>query len=298
MNMGPSRHRWTAWTAALVVVVAAGASPGLAAVPVGQSSVPATIASMPGRPPIAAPGSGRDLAAPAPSDCSDYSGYQQPFAYYYYGYKAYTGETGLYQPADSSLDVSFDIAPLGAGALDKLRWWGVSIIWDPTLPGFVYTYCDKDDVAATPYDLVFYADDGGEPGQVLARRTVVPSYFVTSDCWDCVDLNVYVEEYAATLADPVDATEVSWIGIERWWGGSLPDGTECEFAWVATPPPPYSYDGSMHQLDEASGVWSAKSDDLTFCTDIKAAQPSYKDIFYGNFEKGDLRYWSKVVGGP
>ncbi len=292
MGIELSSRRWIAYTCVAVAGTWVMASPGFAASPQRAASVVASSRSAPGKIAGAIALNGTASATPAPSDCSDYSGYAQPFTGQGAGSEAYTAEAGLYLPADSSLDLSSNIAPLGAGALDKLRWWGVSLVFDPSF-GLKYDYCDQDDLAGTPYDLVFYADDGGAPGKMLAKRTVVPSYFVTSDCFDCTDFKSYVEQYEATLTNPVDATNVAWIGIQRHAGGSLPNGMECYFTWMSAIP--HSYDDVFRQLNETSGVWNTVANDLTFCTDIGAAQSSYEDLFDDGFEAGDWRYWSLVV---
>ena len=227
-----------------------------------------------------------------PSGCSGYSTYLQPLDPDNSEFAASSEHSSSLEAwsAEATLNGSDVIAALGAGKIEKLRWWGVSEEWDPDQsPGneFLGNYCSTDDAANRAFRLVFYSNDGGLPGEPLAIRDIVPTDFLTDECWDCQNNNHFIAEYQATISPAVDATNVAWISIRRHAGSKINGNNECVFAWVSE---------STAAHDEK---WvqngAAFTDDLTYCVHKGTAANSYTDLFYGDFERGDTRYWT--VGG-
>jgi hypothetical protein len=246
-----------------------------------EAGLPPARAAMslgPGRGTLAAEGN------PAPSGCAGLSGYSQPFNSASYGFANTSDAEFGYRVAESALDESDAIAALGDGAIASLRWWGLSWEYDLVTDDWA-SYCGEDDAANTPFELIFYADDAGAPGEPLAiRRGVVPSHFLTNVPWN----DFTIAEYAATVSPPVDATNVAWVSVQREWGQDTAGGNPCIFLWVNEETTAY---------DDFGAQWSQfpidfpVAYDFTYCVDVGAAAPSYLDVFYGDFEYGDRRYW-------
>ena len=190
------------------------------------------------------------------------------------------------------------ITPLTSGAIDKLKWWGISNEWDPDASGsipekFLNKYCGKDDNENRTFRITFYTNDGGLPGQPLAIRTNTPADFLTDVDWDPrsgTEFQHYIAEYTANFGNPVNATQVAWISIRREAGPKINGNNECVFLWI-NESDAAKYDDAWVQ-DGVKYDSGEEAFDLTYCLEKGPAAGSYTDIYHGDFERGDLRYWT------
>lgn len=156
--------------------------------------------------------------------CGEFVDYQQPL--------------GLFGSARTSdvqvaLNVAEDIVDgtmittLPAGTVAGLRFWGLSLEFDPAL-GFV-GQCLADNTAGTPYNFNFYADNAGVPGALLGSSTGTPT---ATDTGTPFALGANVFQYDVQLPAPVSNTDVSWVSIQRQTGQQAASGNDCYFLWV------------------------------------------------------------------
>lgn len=218
-------------------------------------------------------------------DCTGMSGPGQPMGEYDW---AYTSDPELaVRSAEALLDDTMDVAPLGPGAITGFRWWGISWEWDEVLGDWL-DYCGEDDLAFTPFQIVFYsAAELRVPACPVAVRTVVPTIQDTGLPWGANGFNVM--EYHGTFA-PVDGTEVAWIAVERLQGQDAASGNSCFFLRV-NEAGFGTYDDAAYQI----GGDGLLSEDLPYCVDATTPAASYADIFVSDFEMGTPDCWSAVV---
>ncbi len=128
--------------------------------------------------------------------------------------------------------------------ITTVRWWGLSLHFDDDFPPggvFVGTCPDNTDDEPTPFDIIFFADDGnpgnGQHSQVpFATRTVTPTVVDTA-----IDFGAglaTIIEYTATLFPSVaNDGSIEWLAIQRHIGQSVvdPDTMDidpCVWLWI------------------------------------------------------------------
>lgn len=215
---------------------------------------------------------GSPAGAPTPRtpvDCTGFGGYEQPFddeggaGLGFNTARPSDVETGL-EVREDIVDANGIIAPLPTGNVASIRFWGVSIAFDPAV-GYV-SQCLEDNNANTPYNVLFYADAAGTPGALLDQRLgVAPSAIV--DLAVPFNLGATVHQYEVTFAVPVDTTGIRWIGIERDTGvNQAGTNLPCFFLWVDEARPT-TYD------DISWWNGALELSDQTLCIDIDSGPP-------------------------
>ncbi|MHC5111323.1 MAG: hypothetical protein ACYTHJ_15750 [Planctomycetota bacterium] len=137
-------------------------------------------------------------------------------------------ESALFsQPVSGPAEVFAGTSELAAGFLraddvfdvegqtDKLTWWGFDAEFIPQV-GFVD--CIEDN---NTFEIVFYLDENGRPGEVVCEETLVAERVPTGIIYFGNELN----EYQATLSAPCTLID-GWISIVGL--GS----TDCWFLWA------------------------------------------------------------------
>ena len=103
-----------------------------------------------------------------------------------------------------------------AGGTSGFKWWGINY-------DFVSTFCTDDDLAGTPFNIIFYDGPATGPGSVVASVPgVVPTIVDTGLAFSSTTIG----EYTATFAG-IDISGATWVSIERQEGV-----TGCFWLWV------------------------------------------------------------------
>ncbi|MHC5113429.1 MAG: DUF2341 domain-containing protein [Planctomycetota bacterium] len=120
--------------------------------------------------------------------------------------------------------------PFDETEIRRLRWWGLSLEYDPVGELFVAD-CDADD--GTAFRISLYEDNGVPGDQVrgalLTSIDLVPTIIDTGQTHN----GFAVLEYEVFLDPTYDdiAGTVAWIGIQRLEGNDAPSGDPCLFLW-------------------------------------------------------------------
>jgi len=169
-------------------------------------------------------GGGRALA-----DCTGLSDYAQPFDNANFGTARTSDEQAGIAVAEDLVDAGGVVMPMLTAPVTTIRWWGISLEFDPTVPGFV-AFCGQDDAALTPYIFKFYTGTSSGPGVLRATRQAAPTSIV--DTGTSFSLGANVMEYTATIDPPVCHEDITWISIQRKTGAHAANGNPCYFLWV------------------------------------------------------------------
>lgn len=187
-------------------------------------------------------------AAQLRSDCTGFEAYSQPFDPVWTGSTPYSDQGFGAWVADNFVDNAGTMTPL-SGTVFGLRWWGFGSVASPPFSG-----CTTDDVANTPFDLIFHSDTAGAPGAVVASITgVVPTISDTGVSGPVMNY----QEYSATFI-PITIAGASWVSIQRQTGDAA-----CIWNWVAEFDSS-TYDNQFYQF-YASPPGNLINGDLTVC---------------------------------
>jgi len=151
------------------------------------------------------------------------------------GYLAYDNFSGLTAP------------------IKTVRFWGINAYY---LSGF--TFCETEDPMT--FDIVFYQDNAGTPGAVVASYNFTLDRIPTGASYSGFQHYLYIANLPASL----NISE-GWISIQ---GVSISD-PDCWFLWGN------SFDGDLYclQKDQSSGIFSARDFDLSLCFDSSPMVP-------------------------
>ncbi|MEZ5463040.1 hypothetical protein [Dokdonella sp.] len=158
---------------------------------------------------------------------------------------------------EGAVDGAGVLTTLPAGTTTNMRFWALSIEFDPAV-GFVAT-CTEDDVALTGYNISFFDDNAGQPGTLLGSTTAT----VTSS----VDTGIpfaftTIREIDVALATPLNNTGVVHVGIQRQQGVNAASGNAC-LALVVDEQVVGTYDDNANQFDGTA--FTATGDDFPIC---------------------------------
>lgn len=183
--------------------------------------------------------------------------YEQDFDPAGFGGASTGDEENNFTDFEGVVDGGGALTTLPAGTTGNMRFWALSIEFDPAA-GFVAT-CTEDDDAGTPYNISFFDDNAGLPGNMLGSTTAtlvssidtgIPFAFTT------------VREIDVMLDTPLDNAGVTHIGIQRQTGQNAANGNMC-LALIVDEQVVGTFDDNANQFDGA--VFTATADDFPIC---------------------------------
>ena len=101
------------------------------------------------------------------------------------------------------------------GTIDGIKFWGIAVDGN-----------DLDCATNVNFQVIFYEDDAGIPGTVVATYDITPSVINTELMFDNGTINVPMYEYEATFSSPLILSD-GWISIQNV------DNDDCLFYWAA-----------------------------------------------------------------
>jgi hypothetical protein len=122
------------------------------------------------------------------------------------------------------------------GNICDIHWWGINAYFT----GFSWETCEKD---PDMFNIIFYADDGGVPGDpVCTYLGVTPTKTYQGHMYSSFEL-IYYE----FIMDPCCNMSDGWVSIQ-----GLDAGQDCWFLWGASPvgdASSYMWDGTSYSFD-------------------------------------------------
>jgi hypothetical protein len=132
-----------------------------------------------------------------------------------------------------------------------IHWWGLSLFWN----GAGWEDCDPDGML---FDIAFYTESGGEPGDLVCQYSQVSPAYEFYDNYN--SWSGYKWSYDL---DPCCELDWGWVSI-----ASSSSSNECWFLWMNSP------DGDKQCL-QVGGDPEWKDDDLAFeLTGTQPCEPS------------------------
>ncbi len=148
-------------------------------------------------------------------DCTGFDGYLQPLDSGNFNTARTSDAQAGFTVLGDFVDGAGSVTPY-VGGTSGLRWWGINY-------DFVSTFCTDDDLAGTPFDIIFYDGDASGPGSVVATVLNVSPTIVDTG----IPFNVTtIGEYTATFSG-IDITGATWVSIQRQEGV-----TDCYWLWA------------------------------------------------------------------
>lgn len=175
--------------------------------------------------------SGPILSAPnAPAgalDCDNGAAptllYQQPIDVANFATVRSSDEEAAFLISEDIVNGAGVITPLAGGMTDSVSVWGISAEFNAGFLG----ECLDDDVALTPFNIIFSADNAGTPGTVIASVVATPVVTDTTTPFAFATIHKYDLSFPVT-----DITGAAWISIQRQTGVGTPGGNQCLFFWL------------------------------------------------------------------
>ncbi|MGE0640573.1 MAG: hypothetical protein AB7G12_11290 [Thermoanaerobaculia bacterium] len=158
-------------------------------------------------------------------NCDGFDLYQEPLDVQGFGGASTSDVEAAFEVAEDTV-VGAVITPLAAGMGGTIRLWNLSLEFDPSV-GFIDT-CTADETALTPFNIIFSADNAGQPGAVLATVEGTPTSILDTQ----IPFAFTTIRETEISFPAVDVAGAAWITVQRQTGVNAPGGNPCYFLWV------------------------------------------------------------------